>query len=216
MATVFESTRPRWSMPGVLLLLAVLSGGYTWTQIAIPALGWDASAAARHGSHFLATWVHAVGGTLMLFSGAAALYIGSTKRFFRYHRYVGYTYVTGGALGAGTALAIALANPHQSVASASATGTLALAWLFATFMAWRSARNRRFDTHRPWMIRSYVLTWTFVFCRLLGTVPAVASAGKEVEHALLWLTWVLPMMICEVALQWHATSRNPAGLTPGR
>ena len=81
-------------------------------------------------------------------------------------------------------------------------------------MAWRSARNRRFDTHRPWMIRSYVLTWTFVFCRLLGTVPAVAAAGKDVEHALLWLTWVLPMMVCEVALQWRATARLPATALP--
>lgn len=52
--------------------------------------------------------------------------------------------------------------PHEPKSLYIATDTLELAWLAAAAMGWRAARNRRFASHREWMIRSYVLNWTFV------------------------------------------------------
>ncbi len=75
-------------------------------------------------------------------------------------------------------------------------------WVCAAAMAWRAASNRRFDSHREWMIRSFVLTWTFVFCRLAQRGDLFPWLGAEGVTAGVWLYWVGPLFLCEVALQW--------------
>jgi Predicted membrane protein (DUF2306) len=93
--------------------------------------------------------------------------------------------------------------PHEPRSLYIATGTLALVWLGAAAMAWRAARNRRFDSHRGWMIRSYVLTWTFVGCRLATMVNFYPWLGAEGTTAAIWVNWIAPLVICEGALQWR-------------
>lgn len=92
--------------------------------------------------------------------------------------------------------------------------TLSAAWLLAAGMAFRAVRNRRYDSHREWMIRSYVLVWAFVFCRLASRVQGVADMGGGA--AFIWLSWVGPLIACEVALQWSAGSNKPFKPTPLR
>jgi len=171
---------------------------------------------AKHVGHFALVYIHMVGGSIMLVAGAAALYIGWTRRHFRYHKVLGYTYLVGGTVGAGLAFFLALANVHSDtllplaidIDKVSDIGislaTLAAAWLGASAMAYRAARNRRFEAHRGWMIRSYVLTWTFVLCRLVSRVPTLESLGKGA--AIVWLSWIVPLMVCEVILQWSETA----------
>jgi len=72
-------------------------------------------------------------------------------------------------------------------------------------MAYRGARNRRYDSHRQWVIRSYVLAWSFVFCRIAGRVSDLDELGGG--EAFIWLSWVAPFIACEFALQWSATSK---------
>lgn len=143
----------------------------------------------------------------MLAVGAAALYIGWTRRAFRYHRLVGYTYLLGGATGAAMGLALSLRNAHRIGGITVATGTLAIVWLAVAVLALRAARNRRFEAHQQWMVRSYVLTWTFVGCRMAGRVPALEALGDSGGAAIVWLSWVVPLLVCEGVLQWAATSR---------
>ena len=83
-----------------------------------------------------------------------------------------------------------------------ALAALGMAWLGSTAMAVRAARNRRFDSHRAWMIRSYVLVWAFVLCRLVSKIPSLPELGTGA--ALVWLSWIVPLFICEVVLQWPA------------
>lgn len=73
-------------------------------------------------------------------------------------------------------------------------------------MAWRAIRNRRIEAHRDWVIRSYVLTFSFVVCRLAMRLPAVESLGPETATAVVWVTWALPLFLTEVALQWSRGS----------
>ncbi len=74
-------------------------------------------------------------------------------------------------------------------------------WSIAAAMAWRAARNRRFDSHRDWTIRSFVLAWTFVFCRLAQRGDLSPCLGAEGVTAGIWLYWVGPLFLCEAALQ---------------
>lgn len=211
----------RLSAPGLLLIAAMVSGAYAWCLIAVPVATLEN--VAKHRGHFRAVYAHMIGGTIMLALGAANLYVGTTRRFFRYHRALGRTYLLGGSIGALLALALALGNGHRNppdplsfrLADVSDTGialaSLAIAWLAASVMAFRAARNRRFDAHRAWMIRSYVLTWSFVLCRLVGRVPTLAELGDGA--AIVWLSWIVPLFACEIGLQWSGGAARPVRQT---
>jgi hypothetical protein len=194
---------------GVLLLLAIASGAAAWWLIAAPVV--SLARVPAHGAHFAWTYAHMLSGTVMLFGGALNLYVGATRRGFRWHRAIGRTYLGAGAVSASLAIVLALAGQHGkdgtglALASVSDMGislaALGAAWLITAALGLRAARNRRFDSHRDWMIRSYVLTWSFVACRLLGFIPAFAQLGDGA--AAVWLTWIVPLLLCEVALQWR-------------
>ena len=204
------------SPPGLALAAALVSGAFAWWLIAYPVL--SLANPQRHAGHFALVFAHMLGGTAMLALGAANLYVGATRRFFRLHKLVGYSYLIGGGIGACLSVILALANGHRKVSapfavdvgSASDTGialaSLGIAWLATAAMAFRAARNRRFDSHQAWMIRSYVLVWSFVLCRLVGRVPVLSDLGDG--SAIVWLSWVGPLFVCEIALQWGAGSNS--------
>ncbi len=197
------------SPPGLLLIAGVFSSAWAWLLIAAPVA--MLSNIEKHVGHFGLLYVHMLGGTIMLFFGAINLYIGATRRHFRYHKLVGRTYLIGGSLGAIVALIIALGPAHKSDVAPILTNTnisisvLGIAWLAAAGMAYRAVRNKRYDSHRDWMIRSYVLAWAFVFCRLASRVPTVADLGEG--QTFIWLSWIGPLIACEIALQWRAGSK---------
>ena len=170
------------------------------------------SSTEKHAGHFGLVYFHVSGGTLMLFVGLANLYIGTTRKYFKYHKLIGRIYLIGGALGAVAAMVITSSPAHKAAGTNPFTSTtislltLASAWLLAAAMAYRAALNKRYDSHREWMIRSYVLVWSFVFCRLVGRVPGVEDMGGG--QAFIWLSWVGPLLVCELALQWRAGSSN--------
>lgn len=206
---------PSWwrSREGMLLLSAIFSSAVAWWLIAFPVA--TLRVVARHADHFPPLYVHMLGGTIMLTCGAANLYIGATRHFFAWHRLIGQVYLIGGGVGALVAFALAVGPAHpiagrEPFTLAAVTnvgisiGTLAVAWLLASAMAYRAIRNRRIATHRDWMIRSYVLVWSFVFCRLASRVPAIGDLGGG--EAFIWLSWVGPLVLCEVALQWKQGS----------
>jgi hypothetical protein len=56
------------------------------------------------------------------------------------------------------------------------------------------------------MIRSYVLVWSFVFCRIASRVSDIDELGNG--QAFIWLSWVAPLMLCEIALQWRRGSKK--------
>lgn len=203
------------SPPGVLLLLALATGCIAWWLVALPVF--NLSAAASHKTHFPYVFVHTVGGTVMLFAGAANLYVGATRQHFHMHKPLGYVYVVGGLIGSVSAIVLALGGGHMKppadfgVDLKKATDAdlalvfLGLSWIGTAAMAIRAARNRRFDSHRSWVIRSYVLVWSFVLCRLVGKFSSLHELGSGT--ALLWLSWIVPLFICELVLQWPGGRR---------
>ncbi|RZA23751.1 MAG: DUF2306 domain-containing protein [Proteobacteria bacterium] len=173
---------------------AVTSAVFIWL-IAVPAFG--PARQAAHIGHVPMLWAHVAGGIVMLFAGAVALRIGMTREWFRWHKGAGYTYLLWGTLASVTALVRSFDVGHSP---GMATGVLAVVWLMFSAMAYRAVRNRRFDQHRDWMIRSYVAAWTFVFCRFWSR--SAPEALQPIEADMLWLAWVGPLLITEVLLQW--------------
>lgn len=74
----------------------------------------------------------------------------------------------------------------------------------ALYMGWRRGSQRQWASHQRWMIRSMVLTWSFVFCRLAQRVDDFEGVFPALG---VWLYWVGPMLIAEVGLWWWGRSR---------
>ena len=185
----------------VAFWLAAAATVPTFVTVVWPVL----SGAARpgHAGHWALVLLHAVSGAGTVVFGFAGLYIGWTRRGFEWHRHVGCAYLGFGITMAGMALWLSIMAPHPVKSLTVSTGTLSVVWLVAACMGWRAGHNRRFASHRDWMIRSVVLTWTFVFCRLAQQLPAFDWLGAEGVTAAIWLYWIGPLMLCEVALQWR-------------
>ena len=208
-----SSAKPsKWTLPSTLLVLGFISSAWAWWVIAPDVVTFSSTGTEKHAGHFNLVYFHVLGGTLMLFLGLANLYIGTSGKFFQYHKLIGRLYLIGGGLGAISAIVITSSTAHKTAEGGTFTNTtisllaLAFAWLLAAGMAFRAVRNSRYDSHREWMIRSYVLVWSFVFCRLVTRIPGVEDMGGG--NASIWLSWVGPLVICEVALQWRAGSNS--------
>ena len=193
-------TRPS-RLSAIVLVLAIVPTVPILWRVALPML--DGTAWPKHAAHLQILLIHTIGGLSMLVLGAMNLYIGTTRRMFQLHRWVGYGYFLVGSVGAVAALAISFHAPHAPHSLYIATGTLAVVWLAVAAMAWRAARNRRFASHREWMIRSYVLSWTFVGCRIATMVDIFPWLGAESTTAAIWMNWIIPLVVCEIMLRWQ-------------
>ncbi len=202
MATMESKARARYRharVDSLVGIAAVSSLVFIWL-VAVPAIGPDRL--ARHTEHLPMFYAHVANGAAMLLAGAIALRIGLTRDWFRWHKAAGYTYLTTGTLASVTALIRSFDVGH---APGLSTGALALVWLAFSAMAFRAIRNRRIDQHRSWMIRSYVAAWTFVFCRFWTRVMPSELQGGETD--MIWVTWVMPLFLTEMLLQWNAGKR---------
>jgi len=189
--------RYRFARVDALVGTAALSSLVFIWLIAVPAFGPDKL--ARHSSHVPLLSGHVFGGALMLLAGAVALRIGLTKQWFRWHKVAGYTYLTAGTIASVSALVRSFDTEHTP---GLATGALAVVWLAFSAMAFRAIRNKRLEQHRAWMIRSYVAAWTFVFCRFWTRAAPQSLQGDE--NDMIWVTWVMPLFLAEILLQWTA------------
>jgi len=68
------------------------------------------------------------------------------------------------------------------------------------------ARAHRYDQHRRWMVRSYVLICSAVALRLIsgaaGLVGVPSPEGAYIVAA--WSSWLFPLAACEFAERWSA------------
>ena len=163
-------------------------------------------------------FVHVATGVPSIFLGAAALLLRPDGIRSPRHRWTGRSYLLAGSANAAAGLALSLSHPHGSPGLYIATGTVALAWLLFAAMAYRATMNGRLAAHRDWAIRTYVLTWTFVGCRIAQGLPMLPGLGSDGITALVWLNWVVPLILTQLALEWRrgAKSRDRSGGTDGR
>ena len=196
---------------GILLGAALLSSAVAWWMIALPVA--TLANVRTHQGHFALTFAHMLGGSGMMVLGGLNLYLAARKDRFALHRRVGQGYLLFGTFGAILVLLVTLSPAHKTNGGPILTNAtislslLASAWLCFAALGWRAARNRRFASHGEWMVRSYVLVWSFVFCRVATRVTNIGELGNG--EAFIWLSWVGPLILCEMLLQWpHGSSKS--------
>ena len=149
---------------------------------------------------------HVTGGLLALAVGPFQFWKAFRDYNISAHQTMGKIYVTAVVIGAGSATYLAWTAAlaiHWTWSVSLQAG--AFFWLTSVIMAVRAIIRRRIQSHREWMIRSYVLTFSFVLFRWLIDLPFIAGLGDFIERAptVAWITFVIPLFITEIILQWN-------------
>lgn len=77
---------------------------------------------------------------------------------------------------------------------------LAVATAGCAVMGWRSAAGRRFEEHRCWMWRCFLLLCSAVVVRLVGGLATVTGVDADWVYPLTaWVSWLGPLAGYEIA-----------------
>ena len=104
-------------------------------------------------------------------------------------------------------------SPNQFFLVMVGFGTLALVWLLTAALAFARARQRRFDEHRAWMMRSYSLTFAAATVRLAGLPLLVLTRDPIVAITCAFWSWTLNLVVAEWVIRRRSTIGTPNRVT---
>jgi Predicted membrane protein (DUF2306) len=162
------------------------------------------------GAYQWAFYTHIASGPISLILGMILINEKSRIRFPHWHRYLGRVQVACVLFlvtPSGFAMAYrAAAGPVAAVSLAA----LALATAVCVSLGTWSAMKRRFEEHRRWMWRCYLLLCSAVVLRVIGGLATVTGMTFSwVDPLATWASWVVPLAVFEVR-QWRR--RTPHSL----
>ena len=150
------------------------------------------------------TWLflHINGGTLALLTGPWQFWTGLRQRHFQIHRWTGRLFLVGVAMGIAGSVGLAVMAVGGWAFEVGLMG-LASAWLVTTAMAYYSIRHGLVALHKEWMIRAYVVTFAFVFFRILSDYSPMSRLRPENDRDIIitWVCWVVPLAVTEMVFQ---------------
>jgi Predicted membrane protein (DUF2306) len=156
--------------------------------------------ATFYGVYQAAFYVHIFSGPVVLFNGLILLSERIRGRYPGWHRRLGRVQVL---------VLTVLLLPSSVIMSEHAFGgwPAGLSFLFlsastaiCSFVGIVHARHHRYDLHRIWMLRSYVLIWSAVSLRLVsGAAGLVGVESPEQAYILAaWSSWLVPLAAYEI------------------
>lgn len=157
------------------------------------------------GNVFARPWltIHAGAAATALLVGGFQ-FVPALRRHRMLHRWLGRMYATGCVLGGFAGLTLAFGSTAGPVAGWG-FGLLAVAWIHTTSQGWLTARARRFDEHRRWMMRSFALTFAAVTLRLYLPLAGILGLdGLQAYRAIAWLCWVPNLLAVEFWIRMRA------------
>lgn len=160
---------------------------------------------------FARPWLtlHAGGAATALLLGGFQ-FLPAVRRRRTLHRWIGRVYATGCIVGGCAGFALAFGTTSGPIAGLG-FGLLAPIWIYCTGQGWLTARARRFDEHRRWMIRSFALTFAAVTLRLY--LPLGVMAGltfHQIYVATAWISWIPNLIAAELYLRRETLRLQPA------
>lgn len=148
-------------------------------------------------------YIHIAGGMLAIIIGPFQFLKQLRRKRMDLHKKLGKTYM---------ASILFLAGPSGLFMAFYAEGgwfssmgflVMAVLWLWTTFRAYETIRNRDYNGHVRWITRSFALTMAAVTLRLY--VP-LTSAGFHWDHDFViissaWFSWIPNLIIAEILLK---------------
>jgi hypothetical protein len=198
--------KPRAWLILVAWAFLILFAGRFVLHDAIPYFGLDEEVFGRFWGMKWPLIGHITGGLLALVLGPFQFWAGFRNSYPKIHRWMGRLYLAGILVGTLSSVALALTT-GMAIHWTWALGLmgLAMAWFCTTGMAFRFILLKRIQLHKEWMVRSYVVTFAFVLFRWLTSQPFYDDLGtfRETGPFAIWVSWVIPLFITELILQWN-------------
>ena len=187
--------------PKILMsFLAIAIAGYAFSFLWINHGFIGSKGALAEQLHWqIAFRMHFLGAGFALAIGWSQFWAGLRKRYVQLHRYLGIAYVMLVLLaGAPSGFYLAL-HANGGFSNMMGFGMLALLWFLTTAVAFYHVRNRDFQRHKNWMIRSYSLCLAAVMLRLwLPFFIAVLGVSPDEAYlAVAWFCWVPNIIVAE-------------------
>ncbi|WP_462409879.1 DUF2306 domain-containing protein [Neobacillus sp. Marseille-QA0830] len=144
-------------------------------------------------------YTHIIAGSIAFVIGPFQFLKRPVGKIASRHRKWGYVYVL-------SILLAGLAGIYLCVFATGGTVSglgffmLDVLWLSTTGMAVVKVKQKKFASHRRWMIRSYAVTLAFVTFRLY-LLPFTLVLGLNIENGIRlasWLAWITNLLIVEV------------------
>lgn len=149
-------------------------------------------------------WIiaHIVAGGIAIFIGPFQIWMGLRRTALRVHRKLGYVYLGSIAVSSTAAFYLAATTLNGWMFGLGLAG-LGLAWVVTTGLAYIAVLKHDYLQHQEWMIRSYVVTFGFVFFRIFVVVSSILEVGEIRERLTVasWICWSLPLLVTEAVLQ---------------
>ena len=185
-----------------------------WAGIVVLAVGFVIKYVLFYYRHYdAASWesywprrgwlfLHTSGGTLALLTGPWQFWTGLRQRNLQIHRWTGRLFLLGVVMGAAGSIGLAVMAVGGWAFEFGLMG-LASAWLVTTAMAYYSIRQGLVALHKEWMIRAYVVTFAFVFFRILSDYGPTSRLQPENDRSITiaWSCWVVPLAVTEMVFQ---------------
>jgi hypothetical protein len=149
-------------------------------------------------------WVllHISTGIVALFTAPVQLWLSITESRPAVRRRVGTIFLAAVGVSSMAAFYLAFHTDRGVVYGFGLTG-LAIAWFVTSGFAYTAMRRRLYEQHKEWMIRSYVVTNSFVAFGGLMFVLEGVGVGTLNERITIasWFCWAIPLLVTEAWLQ---------------
>ena len=206
MKTIFFQHKKNITALAWATLIAFFS--FQMLMIVLPYTSWewdvDFLITKQHIIHLdyyrVAFYSHIFSSVIVLLSGVCLFSEFVLKNFPKLHRLVGKTYVF---------LLLLISAPSGMVMAFYANGgwmaqmsflILTPLWWWFTYQGYRTARQRKFKTHKKWMTRSYALTFSAITLRVAQMIlGSFFYLDTEVQYILVsWGSWLLNLAVVEL------------------
>jgi uncharacterized membrane protein len=152
------------------------------------------------GAYPPAFYIHIFSGPVVLFNGLILMSETIRRHYGGLHRFLGRVQVV---------ILLLFVLPSSVVMSGHAFGgwpaglsffLLSVATASCALVGVVHAHRGRYDQHRRWMLRCYVLICSAVALRLIsGTAGLVGVPSAEAAYVVAaWISWLLPLAACEI------------------
>jgi uncharacterized membrane protein len=209
-------TAPRYSRLIWLLVIVLLAPVvlyYLWTR-GIVYFNFSKEVYTEY-FWFRAPWllVHVICGVVATLIGPFQFIPAIRARNPLLHRNMGKVYL--GCILVSTLVSFYLVSTAQlGIVYAIGLACLGVVWLGSSAMAWWAIKKGNIEIHKEWMIKSYVLTLSFICFRSVEDLLAKAGISSFLERKVLmaWACWSIPFFLTVVVLELRKLSRKKASV----
>lgn len=151
--------------------------------------------------------IHIAGALTALLSGLFQLWTGLSATNMNVHPTTGKIYLTGVAIGASGAFILSVTSSIFGLTFGVGLFCMALVWVSTSALAVFCIRKRNIRRHKQWMIRSYIITFSFITFRIFTDyLPYEDWWGltrPEISNATIWVSWAMPLIAYEIYIQFR-------------